>query len=167
MRNAVIISATALWLAACASAPVVVRDGDSSALKGKALAALGGASAPADSVMAKSIEAGVLKRLGAAGADVSGTIPAAYLLQVGVGVSAPAVGIATQAGPSIQETAWRSAPIRRHIWSRRTPPLTATAVVLDVATGKPAAWASVRADRADPELLADYLARALAAAPGL
>lgn len=167
MHNAVIISATALWLSACATAPVVVRDGDGSALKGKALAVLGGASAPTDTVLANSIEAGVLKRLGAGGADVSGVTPPAYLLQVGVGVSAPAVGVSTQAGPSIQETDWRSAPTRRHVWSRRTLPLTATAVVLDVATGKPAAWASVRADRADPDLLADHLARALAAAPGL
>ena len=165
MRNAIIISATVLWLSACATAPVVVREGDGSALKGKALAALSGTASPTDAALARSVEAGVLRRLGASGADVSGGTPPAYLLQVGVGVSAPAVGISAQPGASIQETDWRSAPTRRHVWSRRAPPLTATAVVLDVATGKPAAWASVRADRADPELLADHLARALAAAP--
>lgn len=164
MRILVFSLAAATALSGCATAPTVVRDGSLAALRGQSLAALNGQSAPpADAAQASEIQAGVLKRLAAAGADVSGGKPPAYLLQVGVGVSAPAVGVSGVAGPSFKETDWRSAPTRRHFWNRRGPAHTATAVVLDVSTGKPAAWATVRADGADAEVTADRLVKALAA----
>lgn len=164
MRNLVITLTATLAITGCATAPTVARDGDLAVLKGKSLATLSGQSAPGDAALAKTIEAGVLKGLAANGADVSSGKPPAYLLQVGVGVSAPTVGISNVAGPSVKETAWRSAPTKRHFWQRRGQAHTATAVVLDVATGKPAAWASVRADRDDPELMAQRLVQALAGA---
>jgi hypothetical protein len=164
VRNLVITLATTLAISGCATAPTVARDGNLAMLKGKSLAPLSSQSAPSDAALAKSIEAGVLKGLAANGADVSSGKPPAYLLQVGVGVSAPTVGISSAAGPSVKETAWRSAPTRRHLWRRPSQAHTATAVVLDVATGKPAAWASVRADRDDPELMAQRLVQALAGA---
>jgi hypothetical protein len=137
VRNLVITLATTLAISGCATAPTVARDGNLAMLKGKSLAPLSSQSAPSDAALAKSIEAGVLKGLAANGADVSSGKPPAYLLQVGVGVSAPTVGISSAAGPSVKETAWRS---------------------------KPAAWASVRADRDDPELMAQRLVQALAGA---
>ncbi len=164
MRNLVITLTATLAITGCATAPTVARDGNLAVLKGKSLATLSGSSAPSDAALAKSIEAGVLKGLAANGAEVSSGAPPAYLLQVGVGVSAPTVGISNVAGPSVKETAWRSAPTKRHFWQRRGQAHTATAVVLDVATGKPTAWASVRADRDDPELMAQRLVQALAGA---
>jgi len=161
------ILAFGLWaavaLSGCTTAPGIVREGDLSALKGQGLASLEGHSAGTDGALAAAIQAGVLKRLAANGAEVSGGKPPAYLLQVGVGVSAPAVGVSDVAGPSFKDTAWRSAPTKRHFWRRRGPAQTATAVVLDVTTGKPAAWATVRADGADAETTADRLVRALVA----
>lgn len=162
MRNLVITLTATLAITGCATAPTVARDGSLAVLKGKSLATLSGQSSPSDAALAKSIEVGVLTGLAANGADVSSGKPPAYLLQIGVGVSAPTVGISNVAGPSVKETAWRSAPTKRHFWQRRGQAHTATAVVLDVATGKPAAWASVRADRDDPELMAQRLVQALA-----
>jgi hypothetical protein len=153
--------ATALAVSGCASAPTITRDGNLAALKGKSLAPLSGSAAAKDAALAKSIEAGVLKRLAANGADVSSGKPPAYLLQIGVGVSPPKVGISNVAGKSVKDTAWRSAPTKRHWWQRKGQAHTATAVVLDVATGKPTAWATVRADRANPDLMAERLVRAL------
>lgn len=163
MRILVFSLGAALVLSGCATAPSIVCEGDLSALRGRSLASLEGQSAAADGALAAAIQTSVLKRLAANGADVSGGKPPAYLLQVGVGVSAPAVGVSGVAGPSFKETAWRSAPTKRHFWNRRGPAQTVTAVVLDVSTGKPAAWATVRADGADAETTADRLVRALAA----
>lgn len=164
MRILVISLTTVLLMGGCASAPVMVHEGNLSALRGRALAPLSGASAPSDAALAAAIQTSLLTRLAADGVDVSGAKPAAYLLQVGVGVSAPAVGVSGVAGPSFKETAWRSAPVRRHFWSRRGPAQTATAVVLEVSTGKPVAWATVRGGRAEAETLAESLARSLSAA---
>jgi len=161
MRILLFSLAGALALSGCATAPTVTRNGDLAALRGQSLAPLSGQSAPADAVLAAAIQAGVLKRLAASGADVSGAKPPAYLLQVGVGVSEMAVGLSGAAGVSFKDTAWRSAPTKRHFWSRRGPAHTATAVVLDVSTGKPTAWATVRAGRADAEVTAERLVKAL------
>jgi len=161
MRILLFSLAGALALSGCATAPTVTRNGDLAALRGQSLAPLSGQSAPADAVLASAIQAGVLKRLAAGGADVSGGKSPAYLLQVGVGVSAPVVGASGVAGASFKDTAWRSAPTRRHFWNRRGPAHTATAVVLDVSTGQPAAWATVRAERADAEVTAERLVKAL------
>lgn len=161
VRNLVITLTATLAISGCATAPTVARDGGIAVLKGKSVLALSDQLSATDPALVKSIEAGVLKGLAANGADVSSGKPPAYLLQIGVGVSAPTVGISNVAGPSVKDTAWRSAPTRRHWWQRRSQAHTATAVVLDVATGKPAAWASVRADRDDPELMAERLVQAL------
>ena len=163
MRIVILGMAAALSLGGCATAPTVVREGNLAALRGQSLAPLNGQSAPAEAVLAAAVQAGVLKRLAANGADVSGGKPPAYLLQVGVGISPPVVGVSSVAGPSFKETDWRSAPTKRRLWNRRGPAYTVTAVVLDVSTGKPAAWATVRAGGADAEVVADRLVRALAA----
>ncbi len=161
MRILVFSLTSALALSGCATAPTMVREGSLAALRGQSLATLSGQSASTDAALATAIQAGVLKRLAASGADVSGGRPPAYLLQVGVGVSAPVVGVSGVAGASFKDTAWRSAPTKRHFWNRRGPAHTATAVLLDVATGKPAAWATVRADAVDAEVTADRLVKAL------
>jgi hypothetical protein len=165
VRNLVITLATTLAISGCATAPTVARDGNLAMLKGKSLAPLSSQSAPGDAALAKSIEAGVLKGLAANGADVSSGKPPAYLLQVGVGVSAPTVGISNVRRTfgerdRLAQRADQASPSG----SVRGQAHTATAVVLDVATGKPAAWASVRADRDDPELMAQRLVQALLAA---
>lgn len=162
VRNLVITLTATLAISGCATAPTVARDGGIAVLKGKSVVALSDQLSATDPALVKAIEGGVLKGLAANGADVSSGKPPAYLLQVGIGVSAPTVGISNIAGPSVKEIAWRSAPTKRHWWQRRGQAHTATAVVLDVATGKPAAWASVRADRDDPELMAQRLVQALA-----
>lgn len=154
---------TALVLSGCATAPSIVREGDLSALRGQSLASLAGQPAATDGALTAAIRTGVLKRLAANGAEVSGGKPPAFLLQVGVGVSAPMVGVSDVAGASFKETVWRSAPTGRQFWRRRGPAQTVTAVVLDVSTGKPAAWATVRGDGADAETTADLLVRALIA----
>jgi len=164
LRNLVITLAATLAVSGCATAPTIARDGGIAALKGQSMRALSDQLSATDPALVKAIESGVLKGLAANGADVSSGKPPAYLLQIGVGVSAPTVGISNVAGASVKDTAWRSAPTKRHWWNRRGQAHTATAVVLEVATGKPAAWASVRADRDDPELMAQRLVQALAAA---
>lgn len=163
MRNLVITLAATLVLGGCATTPTVTRDGGIAMLKGKALAPLGDQLSATDPALVKAIESGVLQGLAANGADVSSGKPPAYLLQVGVGVSAPKVGISNIAGPSAKDTAWRSAPTKRHFWQRRGQAHTVTAVVLNVATGKPEAWATVRADRVDPAMMSQRLVQALAA----
>lgn len=161
----ILIAALALMLAGCATAPRLANEGVLPVLAGRAVALQGGQAAPSgpDAALVKAIEAQVMTRLAAGGADASGARPPAYLVQVAVATADPAVGVAAFAGPS---PAWRSAPVRLRPWSRRGPSRTATLVVLDVATGKPAAWASVRGSRADPADLADRLMAAVTAAPG-
>lgn len=132
-------------------------------MRGRSLASLVGPSSAADAALAGSVQAGVLKRLAAEGIDVAGREPPAYLLQVGIGHSAPAVGISNLAGPSLKETAWRSAPSRPGFWRHRGVSQTATAVVIDVASGRPVAWATVRSDDTNADVTAERLARALTA----
>lgn len=165
MRKLVIILTATLAIGGCATTPTVTRDGGVAMLKGKSLAALGDQLSATEPALVKAIESGVLQGLAAHGADVSGGKPPAYLLQIGVGVSDPKVGISNVAGASAKDTAWRSAPTKRHFWQRRGQAHTVTAVVLNVATGKPEAWATVRADRADPALMSARLVQALEAPP--
>lgn len=153
----------ALALAGCASAPAVVREGGLATVRGRSLAPLVSPQAAADAALAGSVQAGVLKLLAAEGIDVAGREPPAYLLQVGIGHSAPAVGVSDLAGPSLKETAWRSAPSRPGFWRRRGLSQTATAVVIEVASGRPVAWASVRSDATSAAITAQRLARALTA----
>ena len=152
----------ALALSGCATAPTVVRDGNLAALRGRSLASLSGQSAPADATLAADIQANVLKSLAVEGADISGSKPPAFVLQVGVGVSAPAVGVSAVPGLPFKDTVWRSVPARLHFWNRRGATHTATAVVLEVSSGKPVAWAAVRAGSADAKVTADRLVKALA-----
>jgi hypothetical protein len=159
--------ALALTLAGCATAPRLAREGALPILAGQAVTLQSSqvASAGPDAALAKAISAQVMTRLAAAGADASGARPPAYLVQVAVASADPAVGVATAVGPQAAQTPWRSAPVRLRPWSRRGPSRTATLVVLDAATGKPAAWASVRTSSADATDLADRLLAAVSAAP--
>jgi hypothetical protein len=156
----ILMVALVLALAGCATAPRLAHEGLLPSLAGQAVVVQGGQAAPAgpNAALAKAIEARVLTRLAAGGADPSGARPPAYLVQVAVASAAPAVGVATAVGP---QPAWRSAPIRPRPWSRRGPVRTATLVVLDAATGRPAAWASVRTSGQDPANLADRLVAAM------
>lgn len=162
MRILVASLAGVLCLGGCATAPTVVREGSlGAALRGQSLATLAEKSRPASGAVPGVIEAEVLRRLAAKGADVSGSKPPAYLLLVGVGVSAPTVGISNAAGARFEDTAWRSAPTKRQLWNRGGPAQTVTAVVIDVSTGKPAAWATVRSRRSEAAVAAEQLATAL------
>ncbi|EJL30682.1 hypothetical protein PMI01_03074 [Caulobacter sp. AP07] len=162
------VAFSTLVLAGCATPPRVAHDGALPALAGQALAAPASPAAPTgtDVALAKAIEAQVMSRLVAGGADASGARPPAYLVQVAVGTSAPAVGVSAAAGPLAAQAPWRSAPTRLHPWSRRGPVRVATLVVLDVATGKPTGWATARSSSADATDLADRLVAALSSPPG-
>lgn len=162
------VAFSTLVLAGCATPPRLTHDGALPALAGQALAASTSPATPAgtDATLAKAIEAQVMSRLVAGGADASGARPPAYLVQVAIGTSPPAVGVSAAAGPLAAQAPWRSAPTRLRPWSRRGPVRVATLVVLDVATGKPTGWATVRSSSADATDLADQLVTALSPAPG-
>ena len=152
-----------LLLSACATRPQVAHEGDLTVLKGQAVAADGDAAAPtgADAILAKSIEARVISRMSETGTVQSGALPLRYRLQVAVGTSPAAVGISTAVGPQVAVAPWRSAPTKLRPWSRRGPVRTATLAVLDLSSGKVAAWATVRTSNDDPVDLADRLVAAL------
>ena len=97
MRNSILSLLAILALSGCASAPAVVREGGLSTVRGRSLAPLVSPTAAADAALAGPVQAGVLKLLAAEGIDVAGREPPAYLLQVGIGHSAPAVGLAQRA----------------------------------------------------------------------
>ncbi|MGR4863679.1 hypothetical protein [Caulobacter sp. LARHSG274] len=158
----ILIAALALTLAGCATAPRLAGEGVLPVLAGRAVTLQGGQATPSgpDAALARAIETRVMARLVAGGADASGAKAPVYLVQVAVAAADPAVGVATAVGP---QPAWRSAPVRLRPWSRRGPNRTATLVVLDVATGKPAAWAGVRTSSADPTDLAERLVTAVTA----
>jgi hypothetical protein len=163
----VALSLATLALAGCATPPRLAHEGSLPALGGKALVARASQATPAgaDAVLAKAIEAQVMSRLVASGADASGARAPTYLVQVAVGTSQPAVGVSTAVGPLAAQAPWRSAPTRLRPWSRRGPVRTVTLVVLDAVTGKPAAWATVRASGADATDLAERLVAVLTPAP--
>jgi hypothetical protein len=152
-----------LLLSACATPPQVAHEGDLTVLNGQVASADAGAAAPtgADAVLAKAIEARVASRVGEAGAVQPGVLPARYRLQVAVGISPAGVGVSTAVGPQVGVAPWRSAPTKLYPWSRRGPVRTAALAVLDLSTGKVAAWATVRTSSDDPADLADRLVAAL------
>lgn len=157
------VAFSTLVLAACATPPRLARDGVLPALAGQAMVAPASPATPTgtDAALAKAIEARVMSRLVAGGADGSGARAPAYLVQVAVGTSSPAVGISTAAGPLAAQAPWRSASSRLHPWSRRGPVRVATLAVVETASGKVVAWATVRASAADAADLADRLVAAL------
>jgi hypothetical protein len=153
-----------LLLGACATPPQVAREGDLGVLAGQAVATpTWGQAAPsdADQILAQAIQARLASRIGEVGAVQPGPMPARFRLQVTVGTSPAPVGISTAVGSQVGVAPWRSAPTRLRPWSRRGPVRTATLAVLDLSSGKVAAWATVRTSSDDPVDLADRLVAAL------
>lgn len=154
-----------LLLGACATPPQVAHEGDLGVLAGQAVATptWGQAAGPSDpdQALVQAIQARLASRIGEAGAVRPGPMPARYRLQVTVGTSPAEVGISTAVGSQVGVTSWRSAPTRLRPWSRRGPVRTATLAVLDLSSGKVAAWATVRTASDDPVDLADRLVAAL------
>lgn len=166
MRIAMTVLAASLTLAGCATRPQVAHEGVlPSPLN--AVAAQGGVATPTDMALAKAVEARVMASLRAKGAIDAGDAKPNYLIQVSIAKSDPAVGVSAAVGPQAEgetsEGAWRSPPTKLHFWNRRGPVHTATLVVIDVSTGKPTAWATVRASNADATDLADRLLAAVSA----
>jgi len=142
----------------------VAHEGDLGVLAGQAVVTpTWGAAAPsdADQALVQAIQARLASRIGEVGAVQPGPMPARYQLQVTVGTSPAEVGISTAVGPQVEVAPWRSAPTRLRPWSRRGPVRTATLAVLDLSSGKVAAWATVRTSSDDPVDLADRLVAAL------
>jgi hypothetical protein len=152
-----------LLLGACATPPQVAHEGDLGVLAGQAVATQGGQATPsdADQALVQAIQARVASRIGEVGAVQPGAMPARYRLQVTVGTSPAGVGISTAVGSQVGVAPWRSAPTRLRPWSRRGAVRTATLAVLDLSSGKVAAWATVRTSSDDPVDLADRLVAAL------
>ena len=153
-----------LMLAGCATRPQVAHEGVLPAPLG-GVAVQGGMATPADAALVKAVQARVMAGLEDKGAVEAGAAKPDYLVQVTVATSDPAVGVSTAVGPLTADAPWRSAPTKLHFWNRRGPVHTATLVLIEVATGKPAAWATVRSSSADANDLADRLLAAVSAAP--
>jgi len=150
-------------LSACATPPQVAHEGDLTILQGQAVATEAGpaASSGADQALVQAIQARLADRIGEAGAVQPGALQPRYRLQVTVGTSPAGVGISPVVGPQVGVGPWRSAPTRLRPWSRRGPVRTAALAVLDLSSGKVAAWATVRTSSDDPVDLADRLVAAL------
>jgi hypothetical protein len=129
------------------------------------VAVQGGLATPADTALAQAIKARVTAGLAEKGATPAGADKPDYLVQVSVATSDPAVGVSTVVGPLMADAPWRSAPTKLRFWNRRAPVHTATLVLIEVATGRPTAWATVRSPSADADDLADRLLAAVSAAP--
>lgn len=163
MRLPPTILVASLLLSACATRPQVAHEGDLTMLKGQVVAADGDLAAPtgADAVLAKSIEARVVSRISELGAVQPDAPRVRYRLQVAVATSPAVVGVSTAVGSQVGVAPWRSAPTKFRPWSHRGPVRTATLAVLDLSSGKVAAWAAVRTSSSDPVDLADRLVAAL------
>ena len=162
------VAFSTLVLAGCATPPRLAHDGALPLLAGQTLVAPASPATPTgtDAALAKAIEAQVMVRLAAGGADASGARAPAYLVQVAVGTSPPAVGVSAAAGPLAAQAPWRSAPTRLHPWSRRGPVRVATLAVVETASGKVVAWATVRSSSTDATDLANRLVAALSPPTG-
>lgn len=163
MRIAMTVLAASLTLAGCATRPQVAHEGALPAPLGS-VAVQGGLATPADAALAQAVEARVMAGLAEKGAVEAGATRPDYLVQVSVATSDPAVGVSTAVGPTA-DAPWRSAPTRLRFWNRRAPVHTATLVLIEVATGRPTVWATVRSPSADAKDLADRLLAAVSAAP--
>ena len=164
MRIAMTVLAASLTLAGCATRPQVAYEGALPAPLGT-VAVQEGLATPADPALVEAIETRVMAGLAEKGAAPAGATKPDYLVQVSIATSDPAVGVSTAVGPLSADAPWRSAPTRLHFWNRRTPVHTASLVLIEVATGRPAAWATVRSPSADAKDLADRLLAAVSAAP--
>lgn len=158
------VLAAGLTLAGCATRPQVAHEGVLPTPLGT-VAVQGGPATPADAALARAIEARVTAGLAEKGAARADASKPDYLVQVSVATSDPAVGVSTAVGPQAADAPWRTAPTRLRFWNRRAPVHTATLVLIEVATGKPTAWATVRSPSADAQDLADRLLAAVSATP--
>jgi hypothetical protein len=164
VRIAMTVLAASLTLAGCATRPQVAHEGVLPAPLGT-VAVQAGLATPVDAALVQAIEARVMAGLAEKGAVAAGAARPDYLVQVSVATSDPAVGVSTAVGPLTADAPWRSAPTRLQFWNRRTPVHTATLVLIEIATGRPTAWATVRSPSADAKDLADRLLVAVSATP--
>jgi hypothetical protein len=151
----VLAGAALLALSACA-APRAVGQGDVAGLEGAVVAAYASQADGEDAAFAKAVQGEAIRRLGAA----EGAGKPAYLVQVGVALAPPAVGVSSAAG-MLDAKAWRSQAPARRPWSRKSAVRTVTLAVLDAATGKTVAWSSIRVRKGEPAAVADRLVAAL------
>lgn len=154
-RTFATVGALLLTLGACA-APRAVGQGDIAGLRGAAVAAYASQADSEDAAFAKAVQGEALTKLG--GGPVGGA--PAYLVQVGVGASAPTVGVSSAAG-ALDDKAWRSQPPPQRFWSRKSPVRVVTLAVLEAKTGKTVAWSSIRVRKTEPAVVADLLVAAL------
>jgi hypothetical protein len=163
MRMLLATLVVGLLLSACATPPQVAHEGDLAILGGQVVVADAAPAAPSDvdQALVQAIQARLAIRIREVGAIPSTGVSARYRLQVTVGISPAEVGISAAVGSQVGVAPWRSAPTRLRPWSRRGPVRTATLAVLDLSSGKVAAWATVRTSGDDPVDLADRLVAAL------
>ncbi|MET3666889.1 hypothetical protein [Caulobacter sp. 1776] len=148
-----------LMLSACAG-PHALGQGDVANLKGVVIAAYASQTDGEDAAFAKAVQAQAIDRLG----SKAGGKPA-YLVQVGVALAPPPVGVSTAAG-TLDVKAWRSQPPIPRPWSRKAPVRVVTLIVLDAGTGKTVAWSSLRMRKGEPAAVADLLVQALTPVKG-
>lgn len=168
VRTLVLAGTALLALSACAT-PRAVGQGDVAALKGATVVAYASQADGEDAAFAKAVQDQAISRLGAqtggaqtGPAQTAGGKPA-YLVQVGVAVAPPAVGVSSAAA-TLDTTAWRSQAEKRRwwrFWGRKGPARTVTLAVLDAGTGKTVAWSSIRVRKGEPAEVADLLVYAL------
>lgn len=158
VRTLVVAGAALLALSACAS-PRAVGQGDVAGLKGATVMAYASQADGEDAAFAKAVQGQAITRLGA---KTGGDKPA-YLVQVGVAVAPPTMGVSSTAG-ALDATAWRSQAETRpwwRFWGQKGPARTVTLAVLDAGTGKTVAWSSIRVRKGEPADVADLLVYAL------
>jgi len=159
-RNLGLAVAGLLALGACA-APRAVGQGDVAGLKGATVAAYASQADGDDAVYAKAVQARAIARFGSQLAAKP-----AYLVQVGVALAPPTVGVSS-AAETLEAKAWRSQPPAPRSWSgvfgRKGPVRIVTLAVLDARTGKTVAWSSIRVRNNEPAAVADLLVQTLQA----
>lgn len=155
MRNLELAVACLLTLSACAT-PRAVGHGDVTGLKGAPLAAWTSPVDGQDAAFAKAVQTEALARLGGRAAPD----PPAYLVQVGVALAPPGVGVSSGAG-TLDAQGWRSRPPKSRPWNRKSPIRTVTLAVIDARDGKTVAWSSIRMRKGEPSAVADLLVAAL------
>lgn len=154
-----------LSLSACATRPQMAHGGHLVLRTGEVVATDEGAAATGlDATLAKSIQARIFDKVNKrhVGQPQPGAMTARYRLEVTVATSPSGVGISSADGARTDAAPWRSAPVKLRPWSRRGPLRTVTLSVLDLSSGKAAAWATVRTSGSNPDDLAERLLEALA-----
>jgi len=157
-RNLGLAVAGLLALGACA-APRALGQGDVAGLKGATIAAYASQADGDDIAYAKAVQARAITRL-----ESQLAAKPAYLVQVGVALAPPTVGVSS-AAETLEAKAWRSQPPAPRSWSGlfggKGPVRTVTLAVLDARTGKTVAWSSIRVRKGEPAAVADLLIQAL------